>query len=231
MPSQEREIGDQNQPSEAYEEQQVDNGLTADPNKTFFPSNQATITQSIKAKLQRARGLFIPYFIPLIIVYISEYTINIGVAPTLLFPLATAPFNQYREFYTSYSAIYQSGVFISRSTAVFFHFHNLYLPSLLQFANLFLLTPPRPSSTSSPTSGPSSSSSSGKAFSEASSTFAPFSEISDNVPDTRPRICSVSPQQCLTAAASVSPRCSASLSSHSFARGKSETAGDYCKRI
>ena len=77
--------------------------------------------------------------LPLILVYVAEYSINQGVSPTLLFPLAQTPFKQYRAFYPTYNAIYQIGVFISRSSSPFFRVHHLYLPSILQVVNLFLL--------------------------------------------------------------------------------------------
>ncbi|MCJ1368042.1 battenin CLN3 protein [Acarospora aff. strigata] len=78
--------------------------------------------------------------LPLLLVYIAEYTINQGVAPTLLFPLPQTPFKHYRSFYPTYNAIYQVGVFISRSSTPFFRVHNLYAPSFLQMLNLALLT-------------------------------------------------------------------------------------------
>jgi battenin len=78
--------------------------------------------------------------LPLLLVYIAEYTINQGVAPTLLFPLRETPFQHFRAFYPAYNAIYQLGVFISRSSTPFLRIHNLYLPSLLQVVNLVLLT-------------------------------------------------------------------------------------------
>jgi battenin len=78
--------------------------------------------------------------IPLILVYIAEYTINQGVAPTLLFPLDSTPFTEFRSFYPTYNAIYQVGVFISRSSTPFFRIHHLYTPSLLQVVNLAILT-------------------------------------------------------------------------------------------
>ncbi|KAL1617738.1 battenin CLN3 protein [Neofusicoccum ribis] len=84
--------------------------------------------------------LVVPYMLPLLLVYIAEYTINQGVAPTLLFPISSSPFSEYRAFYPTYNAIYQVGVFISRSSTPFFRIHNLYLPSFLQVANLALLT-------------------------------------------------------------------------------------------
>ena len=48
-----------------------------------------------------------PSMLPLLLVYIAEYTINQGVAPTLLFPLSTTPFGHYRAFYPTYNAIYR----------------------------------------------------------------------------------------------------------------------------
>lgn len=106
-------------------------------------SSSKTPTKSswiqFKHNLQRARGLFFPYMLPLLLVYIAEYTINQGVSPTLLFPLEQTPFDHYRSFYPTYNAIYQVGVFISRSSTPFFRIHNLYLPSFLQIANLILL--------------------------------------------------------------------------------------------
>ncbi|KAI9706398.1 MAG: battenin CLN3 protein [Candelina mexicana] len=96
--------------------------------------------RGFQANLKRSRGLFFPYMLPLLLVYIAEYTINQGVAPTLLFPLASTPFKHYRAFYPTYNAIYQTGVFVSRSSTPFIRVHNLYLPSILQVVNLLLLT-------------------------------------------------------------------------------------------
>ncbi|XRM39192.1 battenin CLN3 protein [Aspergillus tubingensis] len=96
--------------------------------------------RAFKANLQRARGLFFPFMLPLLLVYVAEYTINQGVSPTLLFPLKDSPFEHYRAFYPAYNAIYQVGVFISRSSTPFFRIHDLYLPSLLQIINLVVLT-------------------------------------------------------------------------------------------
>ncbi|KAL4971812.1 CLN3 protein-domain-containing protein [Aspergillus desertorum] len=78
--------------------------------------------------------------LPLLLVYIAEYTINQGVSPTLLFPLKKTPFTHFRAFYPAYNAIYQVGVFISRSSTPFFRIHDLYLPSILQIINLIVLT-------------------------------------------------------------------------------------------
>ena len=119
-------------------------GLLApeDQDLNMAPSNnkKAKAPAQFKQNLLRARSLFFPYMLPLLLVYIAEYTINQGVAPTLLFPLDESPFKHYRAFYPTYNAIYQVGVFISRSSTPFFRIHNLYLPSMLQVVNLVLLT-------------------------------------------------------------------------------------------
>jgi battenin len=94
----------------------------------------------LRIKLLRARTLVLPYMIPLFLVYLAEYTINQGVAPTLLFPLQESPFKHYRAFYPTYGALYQLGVFISRSSLALFRIRTLYIPSFLQVGNLALLT-------------------------------------------------------------------------------------------
>ncbi|KAF2717894.1 batten's disease protein Cln3 [Polychaeton citri CBS 116435] len=107
-----------------------------------------------QAKLHRAKSLILPYvrfhtspftapnnsMLPLFLVYLAEYTINQGVAPTLLFYLPTSPFNHYRAFYPTYNAIYQVGVFISRSSLPFIRVKTLYTPTFLQILNLAALT-------------------------------------------------------------------------------------------
>ncbi|RFU28238.1 hypothetical protein B7463_g8111, partial [Scytalidium lignicola] len=95
---------------------------------------------TLLVNLRRARALFFPYMLPLLLVYIGEYTINQGVAPTLLFPLASSPFSTYRSFYPFYNFLYQVGVFVARSSTPFVRIHSLYLPSMLQLLNLLLLT-------------------------------------------------------------------------------------------
>ncbi|KAK3683299.1 CLN3 protein-domain-containing protein [Podospora appendiculata] len=96
--------------------------------------------RSFMAQLRRSRALFVPYMLPLLLVYIAEYTINQGVAPTLLFPLDQSPFDEFRAFYPVYGFLYQLGVFISRSASPFVRIHRLYLPALLQVVNLVVLT-------------------------------------------------------------------------------------------
>jgi battenin len=121
-------------------------GLLAQPNERYTSpasthhSRLQTITHSLATKLNRARSLVIPYMLPLFLVYVAEYTINQGVAPTLLFPLESTPFTHFRAFYPTYGAIYQLGVFISRSSLPFIRVRTLYTPSILQVLNLIGLT-------------------------------------------------------------------------------------------
>lgn len=97
-------------------------------------------TQDLQSKLVRAKSLIVPYMVPMFLIYAAEYTINQGVAPTLLFPLRRSPFEHYRAFYPTYGALYQTGVFISRSSLALFQVRSLYTPSLLQVVNLVVLT-------------------------------------------------------------------------------------------
>ncbi|KAJ5037912.1 uncharacterized protein L3040_006788 [Drepanopeziza brunnea f. sp. 'multigermtubi'] len=104
------------------------------------PSHSDSKSSSLfKQNFARTGKLFFPYMLPLLLVYIAEYTINQGVSPTLLFPKQETPFSTYRSFYPLYAFLYQLGVFISRSSTPFFRLHNLYTPSLLQVLNLVLL--------------------------------------------------------------------------------------------
>lgn len=115
-------------------------GSSFSPKFTTLAIFVFTIVRPSLPPCQRANSAAnIPSMLPLLLVYIAEYTINQGVAPTLIFPLKESPFKHYRAFYPTHNAIYQSGVFISRSSTPFFRIHNLYLPSLLQCLNLAVL--------------------------------------------------------------------------------------------
>jgi battenin len=131
--------------SDAHESETVDDvPFTAVSSRLLGPEIGSTRpspphTPTFASNLRRARSLFFPYMLPLLLVYIAEYTINQGVAPTLLFPLVQTPFTAYRDFYPTYALLYQVGVFIARSSTPFYRIHNLYLPSILQIVNLILL--------------------------------------------------------------------------------------------
>ncbi|KAK8092246.1 Protein BTN [Apiospora kogelbergensis] len=107
---------------------------------TAFSGTKDNATAKFNANLRRAKSLFFPYMLPLLLVYVAEYSINQGVAPTLLFPLERSPFSEFRAFYPFYGFLYQLGVFISRSSIAFIRIPHLYLPSILQVVNLVILT-------------------------------------------------------------------------------------------
>ncbi|KAF9771963.1 battenin CLN3 protein [Fusarium sp. DS 682] len=107
---------------------------------TAYSAHHAQDSLTMRDRLNKVKVLFIPYMLPLLLVYVAEYTINQGVAPTLLFPLDESPFDEFRDFYPMYGFLYQLGVFISRSSTPWIRIHHLYFPSMLQVANLVLLT-------------------------------------------------------------------------------------------
>lgn len=82
--------------------------------------------------------LVMPFMVPLFLVYWAEYTINSGVAPTLMFPLEEMPFQAYRDVYPTYAVLYQAGVFISRSSSPFIRVRDLLPPALIQCGFLAL---------------------------------------------------------------------------------------------
>jgi battenin len=125
-----------------HEHEQREALLSAEePNKPAFDSLDKTRSawSAFERNLERASGLFWPFMLPLLLVYVAEYTINQGVSPTLLFPLRQTPFKHFRAFYPTYNAIYQAGVFISRSSTPFLRVRRLYFLSCLQVINLVVL--------------------------------------------------------------------------------------------
>ncbi|KAH8424767.1 battenin family protein [Aspergillus melleus] len=137
----ERGLGDDHEVAADERETLLGSSLdSGDSQKAKSSGSSGIGWHSVKANLQRAKGLFFPFMLPLLLVYVAEYTINQGVSPTLLFPLKETPFAHFRAFYPAYNAIYQVGVFISRSSTPFFRIHNLYLPSFLQVINLAILS-------------------------------------------------------------------------------------------
>ncbi|KAJ1653286.1 battenin CLN3 protein [Dispira simplex] len=105
---------------------------------TIVPGQSMTFSQ----RLAVVRLLLPLYILPLLVVYWAEYTINQGVSPTLLFPLSSSPwypFEQLKDHYVYYQALYQIGVFISRSSVHWFPIKYLWYPSGAQVAVLFVM--------------------------------------------------------------------------------------------
>ncbi|KAK1922619.1 protein BTN1 [Papiliotrema laurentii] len=100
-------------------------------------------------KLALVKPLVLRFMLPLFAVYVEEYVINSGVAPTLTFPLPTYGlwsrlFFSPRDYYPFWSLVYQSFVFISRSSLSLglppIPRRYLAVPSIIQFVVLVLLS-------------------------------------------------------------------------------------------
>ncbi|KAG0148798.1 hypothetical protein CROQUDRAFT_74956 [Cronartium quercuum f. sp. fusiforme G11] len=89
-------------------------------NLTEQPKTLLTLNQ----KLRLARPLILPFMLPLFTVYFAEYTINTGIAPTLLYqipapdhyPIFSHVFKSLRDYYPFWQLTYQIFVFFSRSS-------------------------------------------------------------------------------------------------------------------
>ncbi|KAJ6233491.1 battenin [Anaeramoeba flamelloides] len=76
------------------------------------------------------------YMIPLLVVYYSEYSIIIGIAPVLKWE---GKWIKKGDYYRIFQVIYQVGVFISRSSIKFIKIHRVWIMALIQvFLFIFL---------------------------------------------------------------------------------------------
>ncbi|GAA5943219.1 amino acid transporter YHC3 [Sporobolomyces koalae] len=104
-------------------------------------------------KFELARPLLVPFMLPLFFVYLAEYTINSGVAPTLLYPVPSPSkspvlslaIHSLRDYYPLYQLLYQTFVFVSRSSLSILHLPPLPLallpvPTIFQLVILALTT-------------------------------------------------------------------------------------------
>lgn len=118
--------------------------LDEEVNLVHIETNESTFNENTnKSKflsniLPKIKKYFFLYMVPLSLVYFAEYSINQGVAPTMLFPLDQTPFKTFRDSYVTYGTIYQIGVFISRSSGTLIRIKYLYLLGFLQFVNLVI---------------------------------------------------------------------------------------------
>ncbi|THV05698.1 batten's disease protein Cln3 [Dendrothele bispora CBS 962.96] len=82
------------------------------------------VALSMNDKLRIVRPLLTKYMLPLFCVYLFEYTINQGIAPTLLYPVPSPDNNwllskiihSIRDYYPLWQLVYQTTVFFSRSS-------------------------------------------------------------------------------------------------------------------
>ncbi|ODN81096.1 protein BTN1 [Cryptococcus amylolentus CBS 6039] len=127
----------------------------SDPHQAFHPAGEDVegkmngLRLTTKEKMVLLRPLVVRYMLPLCAVYVEEYVINSGVAPTLVFPLPATGiwshlFKSPRDYYPFWSLTYQSFVFLSRSSLSLglppLPRRLLPLPAIIQFLVLSLLS-------------------------------------------------------------------------------------------
>ena len=111
------------------------------------------VALSFSDKMKLLKPMLLPYILPLVLVYFAEYTINQGVAPTLLFivpdskqhKLLSMIIHTLRDYYPLYQLVYQAFVFISRSYTSILPLPPipkawLWSPAILQVCLLVLLS-------------------------------------------------------------------------------------------
>ncbi|KAF6063231.1 CLN3 family protein [Candida albicans] len=137
----------QQEREEEQEEENINNNykMKQDPNIESIREVKYSvnyISKHVQNTIHKITPLILPYMLPLTTVYISEYVINQGISPTLLFPLKEVPrwlISSYRDIYVVYGFLYQLGVFISRSSVTMgIRIKRLYLLSVLQFINVMI---------------------------------------------------------------------------------------------
>ncbi|KAG6867096.1 hypothetical protein C0993_006867 [Termitomyces sp. T159_Od127] len=87
-------------------------------------SPKRAVSLSANDKWSLVKPLLIKYMLPLFIVYLFEYTINQGIAPTLLYPVPNVEhhpvlskfIHTIRDYYPLWQLVYQTTVFLSRSS-------------------------------------------------------------------------------------------------------------------
>ncbi|KAJ8463342.1 hypothetical protein ONZ51_g10318 [Trametes cubensis] len=85
---------------------------------------KAPIALSMEDKWRLAKPMLTKYMLPLFCVYLFEYTINQGISPTLVYPVPTRESHWFmsllihsiRDYYPLWQLVYQSTVFLSRSS-------------------------------------------------------------------------------------------------------------------
>lgn len=94
-----------------------------------------SVLASFYNKVHLIKGLILPYMLPLALVYFAEYFINQALYELLQFHSRLSISEQYRW----YQALYQAGVFVSRSSVNLIRIRFLWLMPILQITNLVIL--------------------------------------------------------------------------------------------
>ncbi|EPY51727.1 battenin CLN3 family protein [Schizosaccharomyces cryophilus OY26] len=103
-------------PTAEYQHISVSHQVPFDAIHRGETSSPTNVLSSMRVFFYLAKPFFLSHMLPLFLVYLSEYTINVGVAPTLLFSQEDSGLSSFRDFYPTYQTMYQLGVFISRSS-------------------------------------------------------------------------------------------------------------------
>lgn len=119
--------------------------VTRPPDSPTLTNPSKSHSLSLSERLELAKPLLVPFMLPLFTVYFAEYTINTGIAPTLLYPIPSPEshtlfsmvFKSLRDYYPFWQLTYQTFVFFSRSSMAIFRLPALpkrfiSLPSMLQ---------------------------------------------------------------------------------------------------
>ncbi|EJD01806.1 batten's disease protein Cln3 [Fomitiporia mediterranea MF3/22] len=130
---------------ESMEENSRFKGTLASPGKS------AAVALSAQDKWELVKPLLLKYMLPLSCVYLFEYTINQGIAPTLVYPvpapqdhpLMSLLIHSIRDYYPLWQLVYQTTVFLSRSSISLglppLPGRLLSMPAIVQFGILVIL--------------------------------------------------------------------------------------------
>ncbi|KAL5514711.1 hypothetical protein ACEPAG_2027 [Sanghuangporus baumii] len=127
-------------------------GEREDVDEQVLPDKTHVVALSGQDKWNLVRPLFAKYMLPLFCVYLFEYTINQGIAPTLIYPVPSPDehpiislvIHSIRDYYPLWQLVYQTTVFLSRSSISFglppLPSRLLPVPAIVQFTILVALT-------------------------------------------------------------------------------------------
>ncbi|KAI0074590.1 batten's disease protein Cln3 [Panus rudis PR-1116 ss-1] len=114
-------------------------------------SSKVGVALSLQDKWRLVKPMLPKYMLPLFSVYLLEYTINQGIAPTLVYPVPSPEeywilshiIHSIRDYYPLWQLVYQASVFLSRSSISFglppLPARLLPLPAIVQAVILTLL--------------------------------------------------------------------------------------------
>ncbi|KAK2460752.1 hypothetical protein APHAL10511_007222 [Amanita phalloides] len=123
-----------------------------DEELTPLSSPEKYVALSASDKWHLVKPMLLKYMLPLFFVYLFEYTINQGVAPTLLYPVPSPReypilgkiIHSTRDYYPLWQLVYQATVFLSRSSISIgippIPIRVLALPSIVQAGILLALS-------------------------------------------------------------------------------------------